>query len=666
MNKIYNLPKAIKQWYKENQPAKGLIIVAILFLIVIGYLPTLQRNYFPGDQSRAFRYSPLEQTPYKRAYECAKMVTPFYVRTGRPLVWIGECFEHAAVGKISDFKFLRPFLLAIVLGTALYLGMVLAPIVGGLEMGMTAASLLTFAPGYSFMYFQGFTAGMVLLCLIFATASFVILNRYLDNAGEKRWFQLRRPPIASLFLFIAACMMFPAWAFIVISLTLLYFGFDIDKPVNQRVKRFLITIVFYFIATIIYYLIIKFLVIIDLWGAKGIPNLGEFQFSMNLNPADLVRKIVFLANYFFNLTVLNSNFGRNIYVIVLVLFSIYLGSQFAKSRNGKIVSTLIWSIVMLVLSAIVLIGAESPWLFSDYHAVFDPSFIIPLNLFLCAGGVGLIYAAVRGASLSAKKLAVIFIVAFFLVPLSAVQNELSFLETAVSGIEIEAMRLSVDKWLDNKGYVNNRLLLIVNPNQPMPAFIYRSFRGNQGIGLNIQYPALAPVSGNNPNSSLEDKILINAILHGKPNQPIGRTISMVNCGINQSCAQENLNLFSDKVVILDYNGIAVITTKKPFIINLSLSTSKPVIPKIEMVKSYAVAQQLLIKKHGNLFQKPLLIIQGYKGFNIISYNGKYFGITQNEGAFYIEKVKSGGYKELFYSKSLRKVKAEIFKYTLNK
>ena len=660
MNKISNLPKAIKRWYKENQPTKGITIVAILFLVVIGYLPTLQRNYFPGDQSRAFRYSPLEQTPYKRAYECVKMVTPFYVRTGRPLVWIGECFEHAVVGKISDFKFLRPFLLAIVLGTALYLGMILAPIVGGLEMGVVAASLLTFAPGYSFMYFQGFTAGMVLLCLIFASASFVMLNRWLDNAGKKKGFQLKSS-IAPLFLFIAACMMFPAWAFIVIPLTLLYFGFDIDKPVNQRVKRFLITIVFYFFAAIVYYLIIKFLIIINLWGAKGIPNLGEFQFSMNLNSADLVRKIVFLANYFFNLTILNSSFGHNIYVVVLVLFSIYLGSQFAKSRNGKIVSTLLWSIVMLALGIIVLIGAESPWLFSNYSDSLDPSFLIPLNLFLCAGGVGLIYAAVRGASLSVKKLAVIFIVAFFLVPLSAVQNELSFLETAVSGIEIEAMRLSVDKWLDNKGYVNNRLLLIVNPDQPMPAFIYRSFRRDQGIGFNLRYPTAAP----GRYSPLEDKILINAILHEKPNQPVGRTISMVNCGINQFCAQQNLIV--GNVVILGYSGNAVITAKKPFIINLSLSASKPVIPKIEIVKSYAVAQQLLIKKYGNLVQKkPLLIVQGYKEFNIIFYNGKYYGIAQNEGTFYIEKVKSGGYKELFSSKSLRKVKAEIFKYSLRK
>ena len=663
MNKISDLAETIKQWYKKNQPTKGLTIVAILFLIVIGYLPTMQRNYFPEDQSRAFRYSPLEQTPYKRAYECAKMVTPFYVRTGRPLVWIGECAEHAVVGKISDFKFLRPFLLAIVLGTALYLGMILAPIVGGLEMGVAAASLLTFAPGYSFMYFQGFTAGMVLLCLIFASASFVMLNRWLDNAGKKKGFQLKSS-IAPLFLFIAACMMFPAWAFIVIPLTLLYFGFDIDKPVNQRVKRFLITIVFYFFAAIVYYLIIKFLIIINLWGAKGIPNLGIFQFSINLNPADLVRKIIFLANYFFNLTILNLSFGRNIYVVVLVLFSIYLGSQFAKSRNGKIVSTLIWSIVMFAFGVIVLIGAESPWLFSNYSVGIDPSFIIPLNLFLCAGGAGLIYAAVQGASLSAKKLAVIFIIVFFLMPLAAVQNELSFLETAVSGIEIEAMRLSVDKWLDNKGYVNNRLLLIVNPDQPMPAFIYRSFRGDQGVGLNLQYPAYGtpPLRHND----LEDKILINAILHEKPNQPVGRTVNMVNCGRNQYCAQQNL--IAGNVVILDYSGNTVITAKKPFIINLSLSASKPVIPKIEIVKSYAVAQQLIIKKYGNPAQKnePLLIVQGYKEFNIIFYNGKYYGIAQNEGAFYIEKVKSDGYRELFSSKSLRKVKAEIFKYSLRK
>jgi len=667
MGIISNFGKNIKRRCKENQPSNGLIVFSILALVIMGYLPTLMRNYFPEDEARVFRYSDRIQTPYKRAEECAKLVTPFYVRTGRPLVWLGECFDDAAVGKISDFRFLRPFMLALVLATILYIGATIAPVVGGLAMGAAAAALLVFAPGFSFMYFQGFTAAMVFLSLIFAAASFKMLYRWLEKMEERMANRQlpNRIPIAPLLLFIAACMMFPAWAFIVVPLAFVYLGFDVDRPVHKRAGRFAITLVFYFIASIIYYFIIKFFVAIDLWGAKGIPKsaISGFQMSINLNLADLLRRAVFLADYFLNLPILNINFGRGAYVFVLALFSIYLGSQFAKSRNKKNISTMAWSIVIFASGIVVLIGAEAPWFFSHFQDGMDPSFVIPLNLFFSISIVGLLWAAVRNASAIFKKLALIFLVLFLLAPLAAIQNELSFLETIATGSEINLMRLYINKWLDNKGYVNNRLLLVVLPKNYRPFLISKSFLHYADAGNNLRYTT------NDGGFSPDTDMMINAILHGRPNQPIGKTVHMADCGFNQFCAETQIR--SGKVVILDYNGKPIISTKKPFIINLSILSGpeQQIVPKIEIVKNFADAERLIIKKYGNELPNitgPVLVVQGYKGFNIIFYKGKYYGITQNEGAFSMKKIKSGGYKELFSSKSLINAEAKIYKYSLKK
>lgn len=132
-----------KYWNTETVLSKGLILTTLL-LLVMAYLPTLQFDYVTQDQWRAFRYSTLEQTPYERAKACV---------------------EHKAVAKISDFIYLRPIVLSTVLISAVYLGAELAPIVGGLAMGVLAASAFLMAPGYSFIYLQGMSALMVYFLL---------------------------------------------------------------------------------------------------------------------------------------------------------------------------------------------------------------------------------------------------------------------------------------------------------------------------------------------------------------------------------------------------------------------------------------------------------------------------------------------------------------------
>jgi hypothetical protein len=57
--------------------------------------------------------------------------------------------------------------------------------------------------------------------------------------------------------------------------------------------------------------------------------------------------------------------------------------------------------------------------------------------------------------------------------------------------------------------------------------------------------------------------------------------------------------------------------------------------------------------------RPLLVEEGYHGFNIVSCGADYYAIRAGTGAFRLEAVRAGKYKELFHSPSLETIKAEI-------
>lgn len=68
-----------------------------------------------------------------------------------------------------------------------------------------------------------------------------------------------------------------------------------------------------------------------------------------------------------------------------------------------------------------------------------------------------------------------------------------------------------------------------------------------------------------------------------------------------------------------------------------------------------------VPSKGKVTLEPKLVLEGYKGFNIISYGDKYYGLDQNEGPFYITKVEKKEYKKCFIGKSIDEVKEIIDK-----
>jgi hypothetical protein len=56
---------------------------------------------------------------------------------------------------------------------------------------------------------------------------------------------------------------------------------------------------------------------------------------------------------------------------------------------------------------------------------------------------------------------------------------------------------------------------------------------------------------------------------------------------------------------------------------------------------------------------PKLVAENYKGFNIISFGAQFYGLSQDAGAFDIGKVHRNEYRQIFAGDSEAKVKKEI-------
>jgi hypothetical protein len=53
---------------------------------------------------------------------------------------------------------------------------------------------------------------------------------------------------------------------------------------------------------------------------------------------------------------------------------------------------------------------------------------------------------------------------------------------------------------------------------------------------------------------------------------------------------------------------------------------------------------------------PVLVAQDYRGYNVVLYNGTYYAILQTAGAFDIQKAEAGGYYPYFLASSLDAIK----------
>jgi len=557
-----------KTWKTQNGLSRSIIVIS-LFLVLFAYLPTLQYDYVTQDQWRAFRYSTEAQTPYDREKACVDMVSKFYALTGRPLVWVTECAEHTVVAKISDFAYLRPVVFAIVLATVMYLGTVVAPMVGGLTMGILAASAFVMVPGYSFMYLQGLTAAMVLISIVLATASFSVLRKVIDEPKNARQFKFKKF-LRSFLLFFSASLIYPAWAFLVISLALIAFGFDKKKTLIERFRDLLLTILFYLVAAIFYYLFVKLTAFALLKFLNYDPHLGSYEVAMQLSPTIIWGRILEAVSYFYVMPPLNFVTPHGIPVFLLGIFSISIGWYETRNRGSQLFSVAANAGLFFVIGSIILLASISPWLFSHMDSISNRH-LIPWYMFFCLAAVGFFVSVSQKFSEEFRKWVPLFVLMFLVVPAAVVQNKLSFLEVTVSAIEIQKVRSSLDNWLDSKGWKEHRFLLVVMPTKSRPAFIEKMLNGAYPGGNVVLSSSKNPVS---------IPWMVNAVLRERHKHT--NPIVIVDCAFDQECVSRTLTNPVKIVLGYTYGDVPVKTSENPFIINLSDLTSTPVNPVIDI------------------------------------------------------------------------------------
>ena len=198
------------------------LAVGVLLLVLLAYLPTLQFDYAVRDQWRTFRL-PESYTPVMKLTACSRDALPFYVRSGRPLVWVGECVERALVNDIRKFRYLRLIPLAVLFATSLQLARSLSPAVA-FETTLFAATAFVLLPGFIFMTELGLNGAPVLLAVCATVASFSQINRSAFGAQQARGGVLYARWVKAFTLFLIACLLYPAWAFTIIPLVVIHSG----------------------------------------------------------------------------------------------------------------------------------------------------------------------------------------------------------------------------------------------------------------------------------------------------------------------------------------------------------------------------------------------------------------------------------------------------------
>ncbi|MCB2263906.1 MAG: discoidin domain-containing protein [Candidatus Thiosymbion ectosymbiont of Robbea hypermnestra] len=556
-----HLQRFIAVWRAQDAVSR-FVIGASLLLVVFAYLPTLQFDYVTQDQWRAFRYSTDPQSSIDRAQSCVKMIPRFYIQSGRPLVWITECLEHAVVSSISDFFFLRPIMLAVVIASVLYLGLVLSPFISGTATGVIAASALVMVPGYSFMFLQGMTAMMVLISIIFAAASFRLFSQRNINGCSK----LKTLFLSSAF-FILACLIYPAYAFIVIPLTLIEFGFNVSERISKRIYTLFNSLAFYFLSSVFYYAFIKIGVLIIEKIRGKFPNLGNYEVTIQLTPKLIIERLQEIATYFYSMSPFNFPTWHGLPIAILATFSIGLG-WLSYKHNGRSVKSLpLFSVLIFVIAGFTLIASVSPWLFSKMDG-FSTRHHLPWNLFYCAATAGLLSLFLKHILKVNSKGIPIAVLLGFLLPVALVQHRLSILEAVVTGVEIQAMRAKIHDWVEQKGWINNRHLLVVLPSTTRPIGIETATKYDQNFVLaSSQNPVSVPWM---VNSLLREQI---------PNQ----NFKLVDCAFNQSCVSGLLQDPENVVIGYTYGFEPINSPVQPYLINLSQVTTKPVNPSINLI-----------------------------------------------------------------------------------
>ncbi|PLW77266.1 discoidin domain-containing protein [Cohaesibacter celericrescens] len=570
------------QWKNQDTSSKFLIITSLL-LVIFAYLPTLQFDYVAQDQWRAFRYSTDAQSSIDRLKQCSSMIRGFYIQTGRPLVWPTECLEHAFVEQISDFRLLRALSLAVIVFTVAYFALILVKFTDNLVSAFVVSAVFVTSPAYSFMYLQGWPALMVLLSIVLSGASYKYLSE-IDSwvLGNYKTY------IKSAILFLSACMIYPAFAFIVLPLLLINFATNIKLTILKRIIELVFSLFFYALISFIYYGITK-IVIFILFLTKGdLPDLGNYKFTAQLSLGSIIDRIEEITLYFYTMSPFNSPsiHGMTLIIVATFILSVII-SYFSQNSFKNYFVITIHTATLFITIYLVLLASTSPWLFSKMDHLATRH-VISFYLFFSFSIVYLMSKLILLLPIKSSHRVFFLPVLFILFPITLTQNSNSFLEVVTTRSEIEALRLGVNRWIEEKGWSKNRFILVVRPEMHRPIGVASLINNEK---FSTENAVLA--SSHNPVSI---PWMLNAVFRETTNIP---NFNLVDCGFDTALCVGSALVRPNNVVLAYTDGHETINAPiQPYVMNLSKLTSKPKNPTITIAKTPTISATSTLNNYG--------------------------------------------------------------------
>lgn len=578
--------KELHRLWNEQDTFSKFLLVSVVLLVAFAYLPTLQFDYVTQDQWRAFRYQSDVDSTMARLKECLSMLPLYYARTGRPLVWITECLEHLFVGNISDFKYLRPFALIVVVFTVVYLSLVIKRICNDWVSAAIVAAVFITAPAYSFMYLQGWPALMVLLSIPLAVASYKIFI-------DKVWgtFSSCKYLVLSSALFLVACLIYPIFAFIVLPLVLMQFVCEDGINFMNSVKKVLVTLLYYALLSAVYYLLVKIFTNMINFYKADLPCLGPYEVSAQLSPTIILNRIIEVATSFYEMSPANFPAFHGVTIVILIVTSIAAGIKFSLIRYKHFHASFVYySSATFLVCALVLLASISPWVFSRMNGLANRH-LLPLYFFMSFAMVWVVKELLTYIRMNTRKIQ-LALVAFVLLPIAVFQNSYSFLEVVSTRAEIEMLRARFRDW-DGEGRLNKRFLLVIRPEIPRPLGVEKLLdddgHGNDNAVL---------ASSKNPVSL---PWMVSAILKERQ---CGRKYNIVDCGLDTAACVANALANDNNVVVAYARGAGAPASNtiqcivQPDVINFSELTSRPITPVIKMIELPSVTASSVLDEFG--------------------------------------------------------------------
>ncbi len=283
----------------------------------------------------------------------------------------------------------------------------------------------------------------------------------------------------ALALFLASCLMYPAWAFCVLPLCFAEFCLAPARPLRRRLLRLAIQLAFFFIAAMLYYVLGR----LAAWATTAVlgsmPAGEAYQLSMRLDAATLAQRATDAARQLVMAPPLSFDLPAGALPAFLIPPALILARTTRRQTGLGAPGAAALGAGTWRLGCILLLGSLSPWLFSRMEPLYTRH-TLAAALFFCVGAASLpglllpprLAHADTGPYPDASA-------PHFARGLS--QHALSRLETQVSGAEIA---LCAKNWANGwrQGLGDTRRVLVFRPAPSAPVRPSLGWRLTQGRG----------------------------------------------------------------------------------------------------------------------------------------------------------------------------------------